>query len=148
MTDLPPDSSSDRPSASWRDRYDAARAQGVPLDPASEPVQGVNAYPTSYDRSHLLVTVADGALDALLDQLAAAASDFGWGIALQNMDGTPVTREDASARAQRWRDALELPSHRCREAGSDCRPRAASFAPPSVVLRSHSHPAIHHRTCC
>jgi len=109
MTDLPPAASSDRP-ADWRERYDAARGQGVPLDPTSEPVRGVNAYPTSYDRSHLLVTVADGALDELLELLRQAASDFGWGIELQNMDGSPLTPEDASARAQRWREALELPT--------------------------------------
>ena len=29
-------------------RYDAARAEGVPLDPTSEPVEGVDAYPTDY----------------------------------------------------------------------------------------------------
>ncbi|MDL9978511.1 S8 family peptidase [Microbacterium sp. ASV49] len=98
-----------RSTGSWRDRYDAARAQGVPLDPSSEPVKGVDAYPTSYDRSHLLITVSDGELDDRLALLRDAGSDFGWGIQLQNMDGSELTPEDASARAQRWREAMDLP---------------------------------------
>ncbi len=53
MTDLPPDGPR---HLTWRDRYDAARARGVPLDPKSEPVEGVSAYPTDYATDHLLVT--------------------------------------------------------------------------------------------
>ena len=54
MSDLPPDDPArgSAPAAdgtpTWRRRYDAARAQGVPLDPTSEPVRGVSAYPTAY----------------------------------------------------------------------------------------------------
>ncbi|MBN9182245.1 MAG: hypothetical protein J0I66_04430, partial [Microbacterium sp.] len=112
MTDLPPGSGSDEPRrrANWRDRYDAARARGVQLDPRSEPVRGISAYPTDYATDHLLITVADDALDDLLAELREAASDFGWGIELQNLDGTGLDRAAASARARRAREELDLPT--------------------------------------
>jgi serine protease len=109
MTDLPPDSSSARSSTSWRDRYDAARAQGVPLDPKSEPVDGVHAYPTSYDSDHLLVTNA-AQLEQSLELLSEAAHDFGWMIELQNLDGTPLDPDDARARERRTRRQFDLPT--------------------------------------
>ncbi|WP_375386575.1 S8 family serine peptidase [uncultured Microbacterium sp.] len=111
MTDLAPDdrSASSRPATSWRQRYEAARARGVALDPKSEPVRGVTAYPTSYDPDHLLIT-RTAYLDDLLAALRFAASDFGWGLELQTMDGAPTDRDPAIARAERARDELDLPT--------------------------------------
>lgn len=107
MTDVPPEP---RPIPAWRARYDAARAKGVPLDPASEPVKNVVAYPTSYDRDHLLVTVGGDDLRRTLELVEQAAADFGWGIVLQNMDGSELTQEAATDRIRRWRDAMDIPS--------------------------------------
>jgi subtilisin family serine protease len=111
MSTLPPDdNSAPQPrSTSWRQRYEAARARGVALDPKSEPVRGVTAYPTSYDPDHLLVT-RTAELDDLLSALQSAAADFGWGIELQTMDGAPTDQESAIARANRAREDLELPT--------------------------------------
>lgn len=106
------DSSTDpaeQPSLTWRDRYEAARARGVPLDPQSEPVEGVTAYPTDYDPAHLLVTDAER-LDGLLELLALAAGDFGWGIRLQNLDGTELDPEEARARERRAREQFDIPT--------------------------------------
>ena len=99
MTDLPPQDSSRTPT--WRARYDAARARGVPLDPKGEPVEGVTAYPTSYASDHLLVTVVDQDLETLLKRLGQAAGDFGWGVRLENLDGTALDPARASERARR-----------------------------------------------
>ncbi len=110
MSDVPPDDARSARVPTWRDRYDAARARGVPLDPKSEPVEGVNAYPTAYAADHLLVTAEGDALDALLDELEAAAGEFGWGTRLQNLDGSELAREDAKARCARWRERLDLPT--------------------------------------
>lgn len=107
MTDVPPEP---RPIPAWRARYDAARAKGVPLDPASEPVEGVTAYPTSYDRDHLLITVGGEDLKRTLKLLEQAAADYGWGVQLQNLDGTPLRRREATARIRRWRAEMDLPS--------------------------------------
>src|SRR3954467_1443324 len=96
MTDLPPDDAP-RPtgdggegSRNWRERYDAARARGVDLDPRSEPVEGVRAYPTAYDPDHLLLTAGPDDISGVLELLRPAAADFGWGVILQNLDGTPL----------------------------------------------------------
>ena len=98
-----------RRRAAWRDRYDAERDRGIPLDPRSEPVAGVEAYPTDYAPDHLLIM--DGArVEELLKILAVAAGDFGWGVRLQTMDGQPTEPEPAIARARRARDELELPT--------------------------------------
>lgn len=110
MVDAPPNDPNDAAAPNWRARYDSVRGRGVPLDPTSEPVRGVVAYPTSYAVDHLLVTVADDALEKLLELLSHAAGDFGWGIELQNLDGTPLEVAAASARAKRARDALDLPT--------------------------------------
>lgn len=112
MSTLPPDdpargSASGRP-ATWRARYDAARAEGVPLDPTSEPVEGVNAYPTDYAADHLLVTTADD-LEATLAALRPAAADFGWGIRLENLDRSALDVPTANDRARRGRE-LDLPT--------------------------------------
>lgn len=109
MADDPTTDPSARPPITWRDRYAAARARGVALDPQSEPVEGVTAYPTSYDPSHLLITDAER-LDGLLELLAVAAGDFGWGVSLQNLDGTPLDPEDARARERRAREAFDIPT--------------------------------------
>lgn len=93
----------------WRDRYDAARPLGVPLDPKSEPVAGVSAYPTDYDPTHLLVTDAGRLTDAL-GVLEAAAADFGWGLRLQNLDGTDLEPAEAVARERRARRDFDLPT--------------------------------------
>ncbi|HYP73476.1 MAG TPA: hypothetical protein VEP72_05250, partial [Microbacterium sp.] len=104
------DGSSQPRTPQWRERFDATRGRGIPLDPSSEPVRGVDAYPTSYAAGHLLITATDGRLEELLKRLREAAGDFGWGIELQNLDGTPLDEAAASGRAQRARDALNLPT--------------------------------------
>lgn len=113
MSTLPPDDpaagASGGRSGSWRDRYDAARARGVALDPKSEPVEGVSAYPTSYDPDHLLVTTAEGLSDRL-SWLQEAAEDFGWSVRLETMDGVETGLEPALERARRARDELALPT--------------------------------------
>jgi subtilisin family serine protease len=93
----------------WRDRYDAARSAGVPLDPTSEPVEGVNAYPTAYAPDHLLVTSTED-IERVLAALRPAAEDFGWGIRLENLDRTPLDVETATERARRGRQELDLPT--------------------------------------
>lgn len=93
----------------WRKRYDAARPLGVPLDPKSEPVAGVTAYPTDYDPTHLLVTDA-GQLTDVKGELDAAAAEFGWGLRLQNLDGTDLEPAEAIAREKRARRDFDLPS--------------------------------------
>ncbi len=113
MSSLPPDDPA-RGSASgragtWRARYDAARAEGVPLDPTSEPVEGVNAYPTAYAPDHLLVTTTED-LEPILAALRPAAADFGWGIRLQNLDGSALDIPTATDRARRGRRELDLPT--------------------------------------
>ncbi len=109
MSSLPPDDSIAPQSLTWRERYEAARARGVPLDPQSEPVEGVTAYPTDYDPDHLLITNAER-LDGLLELLSQAAGDFGWGIRLQNLDGTDLAPEDARARERRARRDFDIPT--------------------------------------
>ena len=117
MTDLPPDESAratGQGPTTWRERYDAARARGVPLDPKSEPVPGVSAYPTAYDPDHLLVTTGSE-LDDLLALLGAAASDFGWGVRLENLDGTALETTAATERITAALDEFDLPTiHRVR----------------------------------
>lgn len=93
----------------WRQRYESARAKGVALDPVSEPVPGVEAYPTAYDPDHLLVTDA-GRLGDILALMQDAASDFGWSIALRNLDGTPLEVETAAAREERNRLEFDIPT--------------------------------------
>src|SRR5687767_13147187 len=110
MSDVPPIDSGDdgdpgRP-LDWRARYDAARARGVPLDPRSEPVAGVAAYPTAYDSDHLIVTET-GRLEGILGELSEAAADFGWGIELERVSGEPETLEAATARARAGRDQFD-----------------------------------------
>ena len=94
---------------SWRQRYDDARAQGAPLDPTSEPVRNVVAYPTDYARDHLLIT-RPTSLKRQLALLAAAAGDFGWGVELQTLDAKPAKLGPARARARRARAELDLPT--------------------------------------
>lgn len=108
MTDLPPDASSRR-RFDWRERYDAARARGVPLDPATEPVTGVRAYPTDYDPDHLVVTTTEE-LPAIRRALDDAAGDFGWSVRLETIDGVPQRDEEALERARRGRRDLDLPT--------------------------------------
>lgn len=96
--------------AKWRERYDAARDQGVPLDPQSEPVEGVEAYPTAYAATHLLITAGPDDLEKVLDSLVPAAADFGWGLVLQNLDGSELDLDTAIARARRGLESLRLPT--------------------------------------
>lgn len=116
MTDLPPTdparpSSDDSGSArNWRERYDAARRRGVDLNPKSEPVQGVRAYPTTYDPDHLLLTARADDIAGVLELLTPAGADFGWGIDLQNLDGTPLDLDEAVDRSRRGRELLDLPT--------------------------------------
>ena len=112
MSDLPPDAA---PAASprtpnWRDRYDASRGPGTPLDPRSEPVKGIDPYPTEYARDHLLITARAEELDDLITALEDAARDFGWVVELRNIDDTPLDRDTARERARRWRERLDLPT--------------------------------------
>ena len=112
MSTLPPGdpargSAGDR--RTWRERYDAARGAGVPLDPTSEPVEGVHAYPTAYAPDHLLVTSTED-VEPVLEALRPAAADFGWGIRLENLDRTPLDLETATDRARRGRRELDLPT--------------------------------------
>ncbi|HYI50211.1 MAG TPA: S8/S53 family peptidase [Microbacterium sp.] len=109
MSDNPPGGAAAPRPGAWRQRYDAARARGVPLDPRSEPVKDVTAYPTDYDPGHLLIT-RWGALDDLMKALEIAAGDFGWGIELQTLDGVPIDHASALERARRGRDELGLPT--------------------------------------
>jgi hypothetical protein len=97
------------PSLTWRQRYESARAKGVALDPVSEPVPGIEAYPTAYDPDHLLVTDA-GRLGEILGLLQDAASDFGWSISLRNLDGTPLEVETAAEREERNRLEFDIPT--------------------------------------
>ena len=100
----------------WRERYDAARARGVPLDPRSEPVEGVDAYPTAYDPDHLLITARDDIVD-VYNALVDAARDFGWGVVVETIDGertygTVDLRRGGEAfeRARRARREFDLPT--------------------------------------
>lgn len=113
MSTVPPRDSGGEGSPSkptWRARYDAARDQGVPLDPQSEPVQGVEAYPTAYAATHLLITAGPNDLEKVLDALVPAAADFGWGLELQNLDGTELALDTAIDRARRGLESLRLPT--------------------------------------
>ena len=96
-------------AGSWRDRYNAARPEGVPLDPTSEPIDWVNAYPTDYAADHLLVTTTED-LKPVLEALKPAAADFGWGIRLENLDRSKLDIETATERAVRGRRELDLPT--------------------------------------
>lgn len=96
-------------AGSWRDRYNAARPEGVPLDPTSEPIEWVNAYPTDYAADHLLVTTTED-LKPVLEALEPAAADFGWGIRLENLDRSKVDIPTANDRALRGRRELDLPT--------------------------------------
>ncbi|QKJ18410.1 S8 family peptidase [Microbacterium hominis] len=93
----------------WRDRYRAARSEGVPLDPRSEPVEGVDAYPTDYAPDHLLISTTHD-VEPILDKLRPAAADFGWGIELRNLDNTEVEMAVALDRAVRGRRDFDLPT--------------------------------------
>ncbi len=93
----------------WRERYDAARPRGVELDPKLEPVAGVAAYPTDYDPARLLVTDAEKLTD-ILDELGIAAGEFGWGVRLQNLDGTELEPAEAVARERRARRDFDIPT--------------------------------------
>lgn len=113
MSALPPDDpargSAGDPRGTWRDRYKAARGQGVPLDPRSEPVDRVDAYPTDYAPDHLLI-VASSEVERLLELLRPAAADFGWGVELRNLDNTTVEFDVALDRAERGRRDFDLPT--------------------------------------
>ncbi|MFT4220462.1 MAG: S8/S53 family peptidase [Microbacterium sp.] len=112
MAEPPAEESRSEPKRvpAWRARFDAARERGAPLDPQSEPVEDVSAYPTAYALDHLLVTAEGTALGELRDELEAAAGEFGWGVRLQNLDGTDLELDEAIARAARWRERLDLPT--------------------------------------
>ncbi len=109
MVQETPTDPAEQPLLTWRQRYEAARGRGVPLDPQSEPVDGVTAYPTDYDPAHLLVTDAER-LDGLLELLGVAAGDFGWGVRLQNLDGTELEPQEALARERRARKDFDIPT--------------------------------------
>src|SRR6478736_2266931 len=94
---------------SWRDRYRAARGRGVPLDPTSETVAGIDAYPTDYAKDHLLITSTED-VGALMARLRLAAADFGWGVELRLLDGRPTDEEPAMDRARRGRAEFDLPT--------------------------------------
>ncbi len=98
-----------RGGRTWRDRYDAAFGEGAALDPTSEPVEGVHAYPTSYAPDHLLVTTTED-LRPVLAALIPAAQDFGWGIRLRNLDKSDLDIDEAIDRARRGRRDLDLPT--------------------------------------
>lgn len=102
-------SAGDGRGRNWRDRYDAAFGEGATLDPTSEPVEGVRAYPTSYAPDHLLVTTTED-LRPVLAALIPAAQDFGWGIKLRNLDKTDLDIDVAIDRARRGRRDLDLPT--------------------------------------
>ena len=119
----------------WRARYDAVRALGVPLDPRSEEVPGVTAYPTSYAPDHLLITRADD-LDELFGVLEEAATQFAWRIELQNIDGSPLEIPDAVAREARNREAFDVPTiHRVKITSVPNRDGAATPDPPVEAWR-------------
>lgn len=109
MTNVPPAGGAPRRSTTWRDRYEAARARGVPLDPTSEPVDGITAYPTAYAADHLLITRL-GSIDDALAALVAAARDFGWTVRLETIDGQPTDVAPALERAERALAEYELPT--------------------------------------
>lgn len=94
---------------SWRDRYRAARGRGVPLDPTSESVPGIDAFPTDYAKDHLLITSTEDVRD-LMKRLREAAADFGWGVKLRLLDGRPTEEEPAMDRARRGRAEFDLPT--------------------------------------
>lgn len=94
---------------SWRDRYRAARGRGVPLDPTSETVPGIDAFPTDYAKDHLLITSTED-VSALMARLRLAAADFGWGVELRLLDGRPTEEEPAMDRARRGRAEFDLPT--------------------------------------
>lgn len=113
MTNVPPQDPRDaaRPrSRDWRRRYDEARERGVPLDPRSEPVPGVQAYPTAYDPDHLLITSSPDDFDLVYAALQEAARDFGWGVQLETVDGERTEPRPALDRARRARRDLDLPT--------------------------------------
>lgn len=114
MSALPPDdpargSASGGGGRTWRDRYDAAFGEGAALDPTSEPVEGVHAYPTAYAPDHLLVTTTED-LRPVMAALIPAAQDFGWGLKLRNLDKSDLDIDIAIDRARRGRRDLDLPT--------------------------------------
>ena len=55
----------------WRDRIQAGRPRGVPLDPSVEQVEGVDPYPTTYAADHLLLTEGARLLEILTGEAPA-----------------------------------------------------------------------------
>ena len=67
------------PRLTWRERIDARRSVGVPLDPSVERLEEIPAYPTRYLPDRLLVTNPE-LLAEIQSLLQDAAAEFGWSI--------------------------------------------------------------------
>src|SRR5690606_12284265 len=78
---------------SWQDRAEGSIRRGSALDPSTEPVDGIRAFPTAYLPERLLITEADGddheAYDREMRALRDAADSFGWRV---DFDGPQQAR--------------------------------------------------------
>ena len=80
----------------WRDRIEAGRPRGVPLDPGIEQVDGVEPYPTTYAADHLLLTEGVRLLE-ILGILREAGALFGWGVRVETIRGDRLTDDEILA---------------------------------------------------
>ena len=92
----------------WRDRIQAGRPRGVPLDPGVEQVEGVDPYPTTYAADHVLLTEGARLLE-ILEILRSAGAYFGWGVRVESIRGDRQTDAEAEERARVAEEELGLP---------------------------------------
>ena len=97
--------------STWREREAASRPRGVALDPRSEAVPGITAYPTVYVPGHLLIW---GDPAGPLERLQSAARAFGWTVVADPLRGDrdpdrKDTRDTRLTRAVIVQDAAVIP---------------------------------------
>ena len=88
------------PRLTWRERIDARRSVGVPLDPSVERLEEIPAYPTRYLPDRLLVTNPE-LLAEIQSLLQDAAAEFGWSIEPNATLGDPEAEGGAASRSTR-----------------------------------------------
>lgn len=72
----------------WQDRAEGSIRRGTALDPSTEPVDGIRAFPTAYLPERLLITRALGdgeAYDREVRTLRDAADTFGWQLEIEDL---------------------------------------------------------------
>ncbi|EEB9150623.1 hypothetical protein XL14_23640, partial [Salmonella enterica subsp. enterica serovar Paratyphi B] len=71
----------------WQDRAEGSIRRGTALDPSTEPVDGIRAFPTAYLPERLLITRVVGdqeAYDREVRTLRDAADSFGWRLEIES----------------------------------------------------------------